>query len=48
MGTKISGFDPSVVLENPFGATPTMVSGRPLAMIVLLSTDSSAPNRATQ
>ncbi len=42
IGTYTSGLAPSVVPSNPAGATPTMVSVRPLIFSVLLSTLGSA------
>ena len=47
-GTKTAGLIPSVVPSNPRGATPTMVIGWPLTIIVWFRTAGFSPNRFCQ
>jgi hypothetical protein len=48
IGTKTCGRDPTVVPSNPAGATPTMVNGFPLIVMVSLTTAGSALKRRVQ
>src|SRR5439155_21781112 len=48
IGTNTCGRDPSVVPSNPRGATPTMLIGWPLTIIVWFNTVGAAANRVCQ